>query len=381
MASYPSAGQNVQGYSYSLNNNGGVNYFHNGTPITNTQYRASGIDTNAIEADAAKNFAAVTAADNQEAVDTHYYDNINSSPVATRSGVSTQAQLDAAAQAQAQADAQARAAAEAAQAQATADAQTKVATNGILGEIAGLNSGLADQRANNQTSYQSVIDKNNAQDQAIASQKDESLNNNDLSYLASQQSSLVNSAKLRQSLLSTLTGMGALNGSGIGLASGTIGGALQNDLSGANGNYATNANSVLSAYNNYDIQAKARKDAADEQLRLSNIGAENSFATNKQNYLQQLAGLYPTGSNQGAEYLNQAFGLGNQIQATTSPAQFDTSAIPAASFSAPDLAKYLSGTNQLSVGGPSPSSGVGSFYTTNKKRTDLTAPLSLTTGN
>lgn len=253
--------------------------------------------------------------------------------------------------------------------------------NSILGEIAGLDSGLNQQKANNQTTYQSIIDKNNAQDQAVTSQKDESLNNNDLSYLASQQSALVNSAKLRQSLLGTLIGMGALNGSGVGQANSTIGGALQTDLTGANDNYATNGNSVLSAYNNYQTQAKARKEAADEQLRLSNIGAENSFATNKQSYLKDLAGLYPTGSSQGLDYLKQAMGLGQQIQATTSPAQFDTSAIPAASFNAPDLAKYLSGTNQLSVGGQNTNGGVGTFYTTNKKRTDLTAPLALTTAS
>jgi hypothetical protein len=51
---------NGSGYSYSPDNAGGVNYYLNGTPITNSQYSAGtlGTDTNAIETQAAAAYAA-----------------------------------------------------------------------------------------------------------------------------------------------------------------------------------------------------------------------------------------------------------------------------------------------------------------------------------
>lgn len=252
--------------------------------------------------------------------------------------------------------------------------------NAILSQIAGLDSGLNQSKQNNQTSYQSTLDNYNADATAQGLKKDASLNENDLSYLASQQAALVNSAKLRQSLLSTLIGMGALNGSGVGQANSTIGGALQTDLTGANTNYATNANNVLTAMDTYTRQNDARKKSLDQTLTNANTAADNSFAVNKQDYLKQLAGLYPTGSAQGGDFLRQAMSFGPQIQTTSNVPQYDFSPITSASFNAPDLAKYLSGTNQLSVGGQDPNASAGTFYTTNKKRTDLTAPLALTTG-
>ena len=255
------------------------------------------------------------------------------------------------------------------------------ALNAILGEIAGLDGGLAQSKANNQKSYQSTLDNYNADATAQGAKKDASLNTNDLSYLASQQQALVNSAKLRQSLLSTLIGMGALNGSGVTQANSTIGGALQTDLTGANSNYGTNANNILTAMDTYTKQNEARKKSLEQTLGNANTAADNSYATNKQDYLKQLAGLYPTGSSQGGEFLRQAMALGPRIQATSNVPQYDFTPITSASFNAPDLAKYLSGTNQLSVGGQDTKGGVGSFYTTNKKRTDLTAPLALTPGN
>lgn len=255
------------------------------------------------------------------------------------------------------------------------------AANAILGEIAGLDTGLRQSKDNNRKSYQSTLDNYNADATAQEARKNESLTNNDLAYLADQQKSLVNSAKLRQSLLSTLIGMGALNGSGIGQANSTIGGALQTDLTGANANYSTNANNVLTAMDTYTKQNEARKKSLEQTLNNANTAADNSYATNKQDYLMKLAGLYPTGSAQGAEFLRQAMALGPQIQATSNVPQFDFSPITTASFNAPELAKYLAGTNQLSVGGQDPNAGIGAFYTTNKKRTDLTAPLALTTGS
>lgn len=253
--------------------------------------------------------------------------------------------------------------------------------NAILGQIAGLSGGLDQSKANNRTSYNSTLGNYNADAVAQNAKKDASLNTNDLSYLASQQAALVNSAKLRQSLLSTLIGMGALNGSGVGQANSTIGGALQTDLTGANSNYAGNANNILTAMDSYTRQNEARKKSLDQTLTNANTAADNSFAVNKQDYLKQLAGLYPTGSAQGADFLRQAMALGPQIQATSNVPQYDFSPITSASFNAPDLAKYLSGTNQLSVGGQDPNAGIGTFSTVNKKRTDLTAPLALTTGN
>jgi hypothetical protein len=252
--------------------------------------------------------------------------------------------------------------------------------NAILSEIAGLSSGLSQSKRNNQRSYQSTLSNYNADAKAQATKKDASLNTNDLAYLAAQQESLVNSAKLRQSLLSTLIGMGALNGSGIGQANSTIGGALQTDLTGANSNYATNANNVLTAWDEYTRENEARKKSLEQTLTNANTAADNSFAVNKQDYLKQLAGLYPTGSAQGAEYLRQAMALGPQIQSTSNVPQYDFTPITSASFNAPDLAEYLAGTNQLSVSGQNPNAGAGTFYTTNKKRIDLTAPLALTTG-
>ncbi|HWT40065.1 MAG TPA: hypothetical protein VN081_02235 [Dongiaceae bacterium] len=254
-------------------------------------------------------------------------------------------------------------------------------TNGILAQIAGLDSGLTQAKNNNQTSFQSLLDNYNADATAQGQKKDSSLNSNDLSYLASQQQALVNSAKLRQSLLSTLIGMGALNGSGVGQANSTIGGALQTDLTGADNNYKTNANQVLSAWDTYQQQNEARKKAAEQTLHNANTAADNSYYSNKQDYLKTLAGLYPSGSSQGAEFLRQALALGPNIQATSNVPQYDFTPITNASYQAPELAQYLSGTKSLSVGAPNPNAGIGAFSTTSKKRTDLTAPLQLTPGS
>jgi len=239
---------------------------------------------------------------------------------------------------------------------------------GILDEIAGLSSGLDKAKASNQTSYNSTLANYNADQAAQEAKKTESLNANDLAYLASQQTSLVNSAKLRQALLGQLIGIGALNGSGVTQANSTIGGALQTDLTGANTNYETNANNILTAMDTYNRQNESRKKSLEQTLNNANTAAENSYATNKQDYLKQLAGLYPTGSSQGAEYLRQALALGPQIQETSNVPQYDFTPITSASFNAPELAKYLSGTNQLSVSGNNSNADVGTFYTTNRRR-------------
>jgi hypothetical protein len=329
---------------------GGTNYFQDGRPITREQYAqlkpsvsAEALITGNVQP--AKNPIGLTAAPGEIADSTANGYNV------TGGGGSGDGTIDSA------------------------------TLNAILGEITGLSSGLSQSKRNNQKSYNSTLGNYNADAAAQEAKKNESLNTNDLSYLASQQEALVNSAKLRQSLLSTLIGMGALNGSGVGQANSTIGGALQTDLTGANTNYSTNANNVLTAMDSYTKQNEARKKALEQTLTNANTAADNSFATNKQDYLKQLAGLYPTGSAQGAEYLRQAMSLGPQIQATSNVPQYDFSPINSASFNAPELAKYLAGTNQLSVGGQDPNAGAGTFYTTNKKRTDLTAPLALTTGN
>lgn len=57
-AGAPYVSELQQNYTYSPNGTGGVNYFLNGTPITNTQYRAAtGIDTGALEAQVADDYS------------------------------------------------------------------------------------------------------------------------------------------------------------------------------------------------------------------------------------------------------------------------------------------------------------------------------------
>lgn len=357
------------------NGTGGVNYYVNGAPATNTQFaQVTGANTGYIEggqfSSSQNGISGGTYFTPNGSGGANYYDS-GGNPISS-------AQYQGLGGGTAPASTPITNVNNAAPAEPAVD---PAVVNAILGEIAGLGGGLSQSKSNNQKSYNSTLGNYNADAVAQTAKKDASLNTNDLSYLVSQQESLVNSAKLRQSLLSTLIGMGALNGSGVGQANSTIGGALQTDLTGANSNYGTNANNILTAMDSYTRQNEARKKSLKQTLTNANTAADNSFYVNKQDYLKQLAGLYPTGSTQGADFLRQAMSLGPQIQATSNVPQYDFTPITSASFNAPDLAKYLAGTNQLSVGGQDPNAGVGTFSTINKKRTDLTAPLALTTGN
>lgn len=183
---------------------------------------------------------------------------------------------------------------------------------------------------------------------------------NSVNLSKNEQTALVNAAQGRQGLYSTLASLGALNGSGITLATDAVQKGANDDLSGAADNYDTNQQSIDSALGTFNAEDKERRDDATTDAQDAEEAVQNEGAKDTLGYYQNLSNDYAAegDSTNASKYSNLAASLFPTIASTTVPAAGPS--YSAAAYTAPTLASYLSGNQDTSVSStPSNATGGG----------------------
>lgn len=198
-------------------------------------------------------------------------------------------------------------------------------------------------------------------------------NQNKVNLTKNQQTAFVNAAQGRQGLNGVLSSLGALNGSGIDLATRAVQKGANEDLSGASDNYATNANALDTASGAFQAANKERKDRAIRDAESAKLGVRNQGAKDTLGYYQNLSNDYAAQLDKAgaAKYSNLAASLFPTIAGMSTPSAGPT--YSAASYSAPSLASYLSGNNNNTSVQATPATaatgGIPGLSAVTKKRT------------
>lgn len=190
------------------------------------------------------------------------------------------------------------------------------------------------------------------------------------------ETALVNAAQGRQGLNATLASLGALNGSGITLATRAVTKGANEDLSGAADNFATNAQALDSANGAFQAEDKERKDQATTDAANASESVANEGAKDQLGYYQNLSNDYAAegDSANATKYSNLASALFPTIAATTVPAAGPS--YSAASYQAPSLSSYQTGANTAVTATPATAAtgGIpGLAATTLKKKATVAA--------
>lgn len=301
-------------YSYSPNGSGGVNYFANGNPITNTIYaQGTGQDTGSIEQQVASQNASNTV-----------------NPATSSTGTtSTTSSVDP---------------------NQVALYNTAINTLQDALNRSGNQLGIADQNIN--TQYGTNVNELNTA-KANANQSYDTSSTQNGQQLQTNKNTIADqaSAGLR-GLLRTLGAYGA-GGSSDALytAPQAVAGEATSQRNGANQNFATNQQGLDTNWNNFiNSDASSRQQLNDWQTQQLN-SAQAQSDTAKQSLLQQLATLqgqkaaYAGGNSTAAAqpYLDQANGLSSTIDnlAAINPTYNGTTP----TYTAPTLSSYVNNAN------------------------------------
>lgn len=312
------------GYSYAPNGTGGVNYFVNGnTPVTNTQYRAAtGQDTNAIEASVAKAAAAANAPSVAPPGPTNSNGTAGSGSATPKVDKSNDIALNNSGL-------------------SAVDSQTASGIAAIDKAVATLNGQYDTEKTANEKNYQTGSDTNQ----------------NNLQK--NKQVALVNAAAGRQGLNGTLASLGALNGTGIDLATRAVQKGANEDLEGASSNYATNQSSLDTAIGQFRAEDEKRREDATHSADDAKTNARNKALTTKQTFLTNLSNDYAAegDSANAKKFSDMAAALYPEIAGTSIP----TSNITAqtAAYTPASLQSYLAGSNPTTVKVAPSASGTG----------------------
>lgn len=235
-------------------------------------------------------------------------------------------------------------------------------SNDINLNLAGL--GAVDQQTN---SGLAAIDKVLATlkgqyaEEAAANEKSytDNSNTNQGNLQKNKQSAMVNGAQGRRGLFSTLSSLGALNGSGIDLANNAVKRGVEVDLSGAGDNYATNQSGLDTSIGTFRREDKNRNANADLTAGNAKTNVQNDAARSKQNFYKNIANDYDEMGNAGesSRYSGMAAGLYPAVAASNVPnANLGYSA---AAFDAPSLESYLAGQGGTQVTATPANAGAG----------------------
>lgn len=195
---------------------------------------------------------------------------------------------------------------------------------------------------------------------------------NKVNLSKNQQTALVNAAQGRQGLNGTLASLGALNGSGIELATRAVQKGANDDLAGASDSYATNAQALDTADAAFQAADKERRDQAAADAKTAKTKVQNTGLQSQLGYYQNLSNDYAAEGDKGSagKYADLAAALFPQIASTSVPDATPT--YSAAAYTAPALSSYLSGANtQVNVTPASAATGgiPGLNASTVKKKT------------
>lgn len=198
---------------------------------------------------------------------------------------------------------------------------------------------------------------------------------NRVNLTKNQQTALVNAAQGRQGLNGTLSSLGALNGSGVELATRAVQRGANEDLAGATDNFATNAQALGTADAAFQLQDKERRDQAAADAETAKTKVKSNGLQTRLGYYQNLSNDYAAQGDKAnaAKYTGLASSLFPEIAATTVPDAAPT--YTPAAYTSPSLASYLNGGNtQVNVTPPGAAGGIpGLSSSTIKKKALVTA--------
>lgn len=188
-------------------------------------------------------------------------------------------------------------------------------------------------------------------EEAAANEKSytDNSNTNQGNLQKNKQSAMVNGAQGRRGLFSTLSSLGALNGSGIDLANNAVKRGVEVDLSGAADNFATNQGGLDTSIGTFRREDKNRNANADLSAENAKTNVRNDAARSKQNFYKNIANDYDDMGDAGnsQRYSGMAASLYPSVAATNVPnANLGYSA---AAFDAPSLESYLAGQGGTQV--------------------------------
>jgi hypothetical protein len=202
-----------------------------------------------------------------------------------------------------------------------------------------------------ETAYQNLLQEYANEKAKEQAKFGEQTTKNEVNLDKQNQASMLAAAQGGRGLRATLAAMGALGGTGSVLADRAITDSANKDLGGARDNFETNAETLQTAWGDYeDLDKKRQTDA--NNVRLSNRNAvETDILTTRQKLLQDMASYWEQAGNTGQYGANmaEATGLTSQIAARSAPtAQAYTR--QDASFKPGELSGYLAGNRDMTVG-------------------------------
>lgn len=164
-----------------------------------------------------------------------------------------------------------------------------------------------------------------------------------------KQTALVNAAQGRQGLFGTLASLGALNGSGLELATRAVQKGANDDLSGAADNYATNQSGLDTAIGTFRQEDKARRENANTSAENAKINAANEAARSRMSFYSNLANDYSAMGDEAnaKKYSGLAASLYPDLAKTSIPNS--NIAYSGAAFTPGTLADYMAGANSTTV--------------------------------
>lgn len=235
-------------------------------------------------------------------------------------------------------------------------------TNDINLNLAGLNA-VDQQTESGLASIDKVLAtlKGQYAEEAAANEKSytDNSNTNQGNLQKNKQSAMVNGAQGRRGLFSTLSSLGALNGSGIDLANNAVKRGVEVDLSGAADNYATNQGALDTSIGTFRREDKNRNENADLTAENARTNVRNDAARSKQNFYKNIANDYDEMGNaaESGRYSGMAASLYPAVAASNVPnANLGYSS---AAFTAPTLESYLAGQGGTQVTATPTQAGAG----------------------
>lgn len=201
----------------------------------------------------------------------------------------------------------------------------KGAVDKVNSSLAGINAGYATDDTNAAASYGTNTTQNKS-----------NLSKN-------QQTALVNAAQGRQGLFGVLGSLGALSGSGIELANNAVQKGANEDLEGADDNFATNQQGLDSAYGTFKAEDAKRKTDAQTEADSAITQAKNQSDSDTIQAYKSLANDYQGegDATDAAKYTSLIQALLPDLAATNGPASTPTA--ENLTFTAPSLNSYLNG--------------------------------------
>lgn len=250
---------------------------------------------------------------------------------------------------------------------------TTASRNATLASITGVDQILGNKLAQEDTDYQKLIDQYTAEDADNLAAYNKQVEGNEQTREDNRQIALAGAAQGSRGLYATLASIGALGGTGRLLANRAVAKEANDDIGRSDKTFENNATTLFDTRSALEKQEKKRKEDAATTRDERKKGHKYDAAEKTQSLWKEMADYWrKAGNNAEADAaMGKAAGYTQQLVENTRPtmANYNRDALQ---YTAPKLASYLAGANDMTVnvaGGGQPINGA--IYTSTKKREEL----------